>query len=229
MEVDERHKLGKIITDYFYYPNSDQPAFDFVVGIDEAGRGPLAGPVAVGLVVVARHQIEACQQLLADWPLGRDSKKMTARARNHWYQTLLLARRQQALSFSRAFSSHRYIDNYGITAAVKRALNDCLRQSSILPDKTRLLLDGGLSAGDLYPHQQTIIKGDEQEIIIGLASVLAKVTRDRYMEKISRLYPQYQFDQHKGYGTKLHQQAINQWGLSDIHRQSFCRRLIPGL
>ena len=190
----------------------------FLVGIDEVGRGPLAGPVAVGAVAVP-HDF--------DWDLVsgvRDSKKLTPRAREEWSKKLQNLRSAKKLDFSVSFSSVRMIDRSGIVFAIRSALAKCLKQLGATPRNCEILLDGSLYAPKKFLAQKTIIDGDDLEPVISMASIVAKVRRDNLMRRMSVQYPKYGLDLHKGYGTLLHRQAIEKHGLSVLHRKSFCKR-----
>src|SRR3989338_3594244 len=190
----------------------------FLVGIDEVGRGPLAGPVAVGAVAVP-HDF--------DWDLVsgvRDSKKLTPRAREEWSKKLQNLRSAKKLDFSVSFSSVRMIDRSGIVFAIRSALAKCLKQLGATPRNCEILLDGSLYAPKKFLAQKTIIHGDDLEPVISMASIVAKVWRDNLMRRMSVQYPKYGLDLHKVYGTLLHRQAIEKHGLSVLHRKSFCKR-----
>ncbi|HVM73800.1 MAG TPA: ribonuclease HII [Candidatus Paceibacterota bacterium] len=194
----------------------------YIIGIDEAGRGPLAGPVAVGAVVVP---------IDFDWSSvagAKDSKKMTPKSREVMYKKMLLLRKAGKLDFAVAFSSAALIDTHGIVPAVQSALNRALRHfPEVEPRETMVLLDGGLRAPSMFSNQKTIIRGDQSEPVISLASIATKVTRDRLMVRIAKKYPPYGFEIHKGYGTIAHRAAIKNHGLSNFHRATFCKRLSP--
>lgn len=193
---------------------------DWLVGIDEAGRGPLAGPVSVGVVAVP---------VGFDWCLLSkvgDSKKVPVISREEVYRQANLLKKQDLIKFKVVQISSNIIDKKGITTAIKLAIEKGLNDLCIEDNKCEVRLDGSLKAPPNYLQQVTIIKGDASEPVIGLASILAKVTRDRHMLKMNLKYPEYGFDQHKGYGTKKHRENIKKYGLSVIHRQSFCRNLL---
>jgi ribonuclease HII len=192
-----------------------------IIGIDEAGRGPLAGPVAVGAVVVP-HDF--------DWSLvigAKDSKKMTPKSREDIYTKMLALREAQTLDFAVAFSSSTFIDMHGIVPAVRSALDRAI--SKITKDRPwediEVLLDGSLRAPKEFVNQKTIIRGDASEPVISLASIAAKVERDRLMVQLASKYPDYSFEIHKGYGTLAHRAAIKSHGLCPLHRATFCTRL----
>lgn len=195
----------------------------YLIGIDEAGRGPLAGPVSVGAVLVP---------IDFDWSLMqgvRDSKKLSEKKREEFFERAVELEKSQTLRFAVSTSSAAYIDTYGIVPAIKRALAEALSRFEIEPTDCRVLLDGSLSAPTEYVHQETIIRGDDTEPVISLASIMAKVTRDRLMKQISSKYPEYDFHVHKGYGTAAHRQLIAASGLCDLHRRTFCTRILPKL
>ena len=194
----------------------------YIVGIDEVGRGPLAGPVAVGAVRISPN---------FDWKEiegVRDSKKLSEKARETIFERALELQKSKHLRFAICTSSASYIDKYGIVPAIKRALAEALTRLELDPEEGTILLDGSLSAPPEYIHQTTIIRGDDSEPVISLASIVAKVIRDRLMNRLAPKYPAYGFESHKGYGTSSHIRAIALAGLSDIHRTSFCTRLPIG-
>lgn len=194
-----------------------------LIGIDEVGRGPLAGPVMVGVVVVP---LDFAWTLL---PGVTDSKLLTAPKREALFHTTVALRRKGVIDFAIGQTSAARIDKIGIVPAIDQALRRALvvleRRQQYQPSVVMVKLDGGLKAPSVYRAQETIIKGDQKEKVIGLASVLAKVTRDRYMEKHATLpaLAPYDFARHKGYGTPAHRAAIAKYGLSGEHRASFCR------
>lgn len=192
----------------------------YLVGVDEVGRGPLAGPVAVGAVRISQN---------FDWSqlIGvRDSKKLSEKARETIFERALELQQSNQLHFAVCTSSASYIDTYGIVPAIKRALAESLTRLELNPEACTILLDGSLAAPAEYIHQETIIRGDDSEPVISLASIVAKVTRDRLMNSLAPKYPAYGFERHKGYGTSSHLEAIAQSGLSDIHRTSFCAKAL---
>ncbi|KKW36410.1 MAG: Ribonuclease HII, partial [Candidatus Giovannonibacteria bacterium GW2011_GWA2_53_7] len=127
------------------------------------------------------------------------------------------------LRYSVAFSTHSLIDEEGITAAVKIAIAEALRKLKAEPHNCSIFLDGLLAAPAEYKRQHTIIGGDDILPLISLAAIAAKVTRDRLMIRLSKKYPQYGFESHKGYGTQQHWDALNQFGLCEIHRRTYCK------
>lgn len=209
-------------------------AIKYLIGIDEAGRGPLAGPVAVGAVIMPLDT--SCPIMFAGLEV-RDSKKLSARQRGMVFSRMRELKKITQLDFAVALVNNEVIDSEGITAAIRQGISNCLQTliknartsdaglGGFDPLRCRVLLDGGLRAPAEFPHQQTIIRGDESEAIISLASIAAKVTRDNFMIELHQRYPQYHFDQHKGYGTAVHYLALAKHGLSVIHRRSFLRSL----
>ncbi len=193
----------------------------YLIGIDEAGRGPLAGPVSVGAVMVLKGKETSLLKLM------RDSKQLSETAREELFTDLTRLREQGVLNFSHSFSSATVIDRRGIVPAIRGALSRCLLKLEADSRKCEILLDGSLYAPEEFIAQKTIVRGDASEPIISAASIVAKVMRDRYMVRIASEYPAYGFEVHKGYGTLKHREAIRRLGLSGLHRASFCRSLHP--
>jgi len=196
--------------------------FEYVVGIDEAGKGPLAGPVAVGALAVTAD---------FDWrrlPTVNDSKQLKESVREDIYKEVIIMKKAGELDFRVSMVSASVIDQIGISRSVARALARALTGLSLDPAQVAVKLDGSLKAPAIYTNQETIIKGDAKEKVIGLASIMAKVRRDRYMKNLAKQpeLASYQLAVHKGYGTKIHRAAIKENGLSSIHRASFCRALL---
>ncbi|MFZ1987915.1 MAG: ribonuclease HII [Minisyncoccia bacterium] len=189
----------------------------FILGVDEAGRGPLAGPVAVG-VVIAPQDFDFHAAFLG----LNDSKQLSEKKRERIFEQLKEYEQKGEVRFHVSFSSAKVIDQKGITLAVKDALEEGVRLLLPNPSEGRVFLDGLLYAPEEY-EQETIIKGDTLIPAIMLASVAAKVTRDRHMVELAKRFPEYGFEKHKGYGTQLHQEALQKYGLCDIHRRSFCK------
>lgn len=194
------------------------------------GRGPLAGPVMVGV---------ACVPTDFNWdtlPGVTDSKKLTPARREAVFKLAKKLAKAGELQYEVAAVSAKMIDTIGIVPAITVAMDKALKRLeithpnipfdwSINTVNCKVLLDGGLCAPERYQLQETIIKGDSKEQVIGLASIMAKVTRDRYMCRLATkdAYQMYQFDMHKGYGTKQHRASIAVCGLSNQHRKTFCR------
>ena len=155
---------------------------------------------------------------------GRDSKKLSEKKREEWFEQI----QGKALDMESAvaFSSNKVIDTKGIVKAIEMAIEKIFAGFKKRPEECLVLLDGNLKAPKEFKNQKTIIKGDEKEPVISLASIVAKVSRDRYIVKLSEKYPEYCFEKHKGYGTKLHYEMIKKHGLCNIHRRSFLRKLV---
>ncbi len=187
----------------------------YLIGIDEAGRGPLAGPVAV-----AGIRIKDKGQRIKILRGIRDSKKLTAKQREKWFKILTSHPR---LEWAVAQVWPKVIDRINIAQAANLgARRVCSRLSLGRPRLSleQILLDGGLRLPRHFPHE-AVIKGDEKIPVIAAASIIAKVTRDRTMRRLHKKYPQYGFDAHKGYGTESHRGAIKKFGRCGAHRKSF--------
>ncbi|TSC73379.1 MAG: ribonuclease HII [Parcubacteria group bacterium Gr01-1014_48] len=198
-------------------------ALTYLVGIDEAGRGPLAGPVAVGAVIIKESD---CLALFSSLPGIRDSKQLSEKRREELYERMVFLRKENKMSFSVGLVSHTVIDTEGIVSAVRMGISSVLRKIEVDPHVCRVLLDGSLHAPKMFKNQETIVRGDETEPIISLASIAAKVVRDRKMKELATLYPLYGFEVHKGYGTKGHYAALTAYGISPIHRSSYLKSLL---
>ena len=179
-----------------------------ICGVDEAGRGPLAGPVCAAAVILPPH---------VELPGLNDSKKMTDKRRRELFPMI----KEQALAYGIAFASHEEIDRINILQATYLAMERAVAQLNINPD---LLLIDGNRAKDFGIPAQTVVKGDSLSASIAAASVLAKVTRDDWMLEAAKDYPEYAFEIHKGYGTKAHYEALTCYGTSPIHRRTFLKK-----
>lgn len=191
-----------------------------VIGIDEVGRGPIAGPTAVAAFVLS-GKIKSPQLNGKPVPM-RDSKKLTRGERECWYAEISRLQKEGKCAFSVTMISAKEIDRIGIAVAIRKALAVCLVKIGANSDQT-ILLDGSLYAPKEFKRQKTIIKGDEKEQSIALASIAAKVTRDRHMLRMAKKFPQFGFETHVGYGTKKHYAAIKKHGLCPLHRKSFLK------
>lgn len=192
----------------------------FTIGIDEAGRGPLAGPLAVcALALSDESEIFLSEKL-------RDSKKMSEKKRDEIFLKIQEEARVGKIKYSVAFVAADKIDELGMQRALEVATKKVIEKVAVQNTDT-ILLDGSLKAPEIYSNQTTITRGDESEPAIALASVVAKVSRDAKMKKLGTIFPQYGFEQHKGYGTKAHIAAIIESGLTSEHRKSFCKNIFP--
>ena len=180
-----------------------------ICGVDEAGRGPLAGPVCAAAVILPPN---------LEIPGLDDSKKLTDKRRRELFPVI----KEQAIAYGIAFASHEEIDDINILQATYLAMERAISSLSVRPE---LALIDGNRAKDFGLPVQTVVKGDSLSASIAAASILAKVTRDDYMEEMAKTYPQYSFEVHKGYGTKLHYEKIAAFGPSPIHRMTFLKKL----
>ena len=180
-----------------------------ICGVDEAGRGPLAGPVCAAAVILPRN-IEIVGL--------NDSKKLSEKSREKLYDEIC----EKAMSFGIAFASVEEIEEFNILNAAMLAMNRAIAQLDPQPELA--LIDGNRSSA-IEINSRCVIKGDAKCADIAAASILAKVTRDRYMLEMAEKYPEYHFERHKGYGTKLHYEALREYGPCEIHRPSFLRKM----
>ena len=194
----------------------------YILGIDEAGRGPLAGPVSVGVIAV-----ESSFDLLDAFPGLNDSKKLSEKKREALFLLVQEEMQKGNLRAVACLSNSTVIDTKGIPYAISHALEQGVRKLMPEANSGKIYLDGSLKAPTEY-EQETIIGGDGLVPAIMLASIVAKVTRDRLMVKLALEHPQYGFEKHKGYGTASHIQAIKEYGPSPIHRMSFLSRILDG-
>jgi ribonuclease HII len=190
-----------------------------LVGVDEVGRGPLAGPVAVGIVCFPENLKHLVFKVFGE---VKDSKKLSEKGREVWLQKIKKLKKEGVLEYVVVYKSAKYIDAKGISKAIRSCIEKGLQKLQISPLKSEIRLDGSLRAPSEYRHQKTIIKGDEKELVIALASIVAKVSRDKRMVRESVKYTSYGFQKHKGYGTAEHRAALKKYGPSVIHRRSFC-------
>ena len=182
--------------------------FQIICGVDEAGRGPLAGPVCAAAVILPPH---------LEIPGLNDSKKLTDKRRRELYPVI----KEQAVAYGIGFASHEEIDEINILQATYLAMERALAQLSVKAD---LALVDGNRAKDFGLPVKTVVHGDSLSASIAAASVLAKVTRDDLMMQQDALYPQYGFAIHKGYGTKAHYEALREHGPSPVHRMTFLKK-----
>lgn len=179
-----------------------------ICGVDEAGRGPLAGPVCAAAVILPPH---------VDIPGLNDSKKLTDKRRRELFPII----KEQAIAYGIGLASHEEIDRINILQATYLAMERALAQLEVEPE---LALIDGNRAKDFGLPVETVVKGDSLSASIAAASVLAKVTRDDLMLEAAEAFPQYQFDVHKGYGTKAHYEALRAYGPCPIHRMTFLKK-----
>ena len=195
--------------DWLKYENEAyEKGYNLVCGVDEAGRGPLAGPVFAAAVILPKGCIVEG---------ANDSKKLSEKKREALFEKI----KEEALYYSIAMVDEKVIDKVNILNATFIAMNNAIDNLEQKPDF--VMIDGNKIPVGLEIPSEAIVKGDANSISIACASILAKVSRDRYMLKMSEKYPQYLFEKHKGYGTKLHYQMLDEYGPSEIHRQSFLK------
>ncbi len=188
-----------------------QKGFNNICGIDEAGRGPLAGPVVIaGVIMPETSMIEGVN----------DSKKISEKKREKLYDIIL----EEAISYSVAIIDHQIIDDINILNATKQGLTEVIDGLKVKPDL--IIVDALTHINTRGIPYESIIKGDAKCYSIAAASIIAKVTRDRIMRQWDEIYPQYGFVNHKGYGTAKHISAIKEYGLCPIHRASFTKNFI---
>lgn len=191
--------------------NLHSTGLKYIAGIDEAGRGPLAGPVVVGIAIMKPDSfIEGVN----------DSKKLSEKKREQLYEQII----SEAIDWAVGIVDQKEIDEINILNATKKALHMAISNLKVKPD--RILVDA-LEHIDTYGIPYTsIIKGDAKIYSISVASIIAKVTRDRIMQKYDEIYPEYGFSGHKGYGTAKHIQAIKEYGPCSLHRKTFIKKFV---
>ena len=196
--------------DYLYEENAVNAGYKIVCGIDEAGRGPVAGPVYAAAVIL---------------PLGleidglNDSKKISEKKREQLFDVIC----EKAVDYSIGIATEQEIDEINILNATFLAMHRAVEGLKIKPDYA--LIDGNQYPKIPFVMEETVVKGDAKVMSIAAASILAKVSRDRFMLEKSKEFPQYQFEKHKGYGTKLHYEMLKEYGPSPIHRMTFLKKL----
>lgn len=187
-------------------------AYDYIAGIDEAGRGPLAGPVVAASVILPKD----CEILYLN-----DSKQVSAKRRDELFDEI----KEKAIAYGIGVASPGRIDEINILQATYEAMRAAIAQMSEIQSPDILLVDA-VHIPEVDTKQVGIIKGDAKSVSIAAASILAKVTRDRFMLEMDKVYPEYGFASHKGYGSKMHIEAIKKYGPSPIHRETFIKNFI---
>ncbi|MEG2814396.1 MAG: ribonuclease HII, partial [Oscillospiraceae bacterium] len=196
--------------DLFEYDKAE--GIDLICGVDEAGRGPLAGDVYAGAVILPQNYfLEGLN----------DSKKLNEKRREELYEIIV----KDALSFGVGIATVAEIDEKNILQATFLAMKRAVEKLSIEP---KLVLVDGNQNPKLDIHSRCVVKGDATSASIAAASIIAKVSRDRYMKELAKQYPQYQFEKHKGYGTTVHYKCLDEFGISDVHRKSFLKKYLAG-
>lgn len=197
--------------DYEFEKAAVNSGFSCICGVDEAGRGPLAGPVCAAAVILPEGAVIAGLD---------DSKKLTEKKREKLYDII----KQTAVAYSVAYGTLEEIETVNILEATYLAMNRAIEGLTIKPDFS--LIDGNRLPRGIKIPCETIVKGDSKSMSVAAASVLAKVTRDRLMLEYDKKYPEYNFKKHKGYGTKEHTELIKQYGPCEIHRLSFLKNIL---
>lgn len=196
--------------DFEFEKEAISKGYKFVCGIDEAGRGPLCGPVCAAAVILPVDcEIDGIN----------DSKKLSEKKREAIFDVI----KDKAIAYSVSMVDAKTVDEINILQATFLAMRTAVEELSVKADYA--LIDGNQKPGLSIP-QQTVVKGDAKSVSIAAASILAKVSRDRYMKEIDGKYPEYQFAKHKGYGTKLHYEMIEQYGICEEHRKSFLKKIL---
>lgn len=195
--------------DYSFEEKAIEAGYKIICGIDEAGRGPLAGPVHAAAVIL---------------PFGleidglNDSKKISEKKREQLFDVIC----EKAIAYSIGIATEQEIDEINILNATFLAMHRAVAGLSIKPDYA--LIDGNQYPKIPFVMEETVVKGDAKSMSIAAASILAKVSRDRFMLSQAEKYPQYQFEKHKGYGTKIHYEMLKEYGPSQIHRMTFLKK-----
>ena len=195
---------------YEFENQAHADGYKIVCGVDEAGRGPLAGPVYAAAIILPDGLEE----------MGiNDSKKMTEKKREALFDIIV----DNAVAYGIGFATEKEIDEINILNATFLAMRRAVEAMGVKPDL--VLVDGNRKPNTGY-EEMTLVKGDAKSISISAASILAKVSRDRYMKDLAERHPEYKFEQHKGYGTKLHYEMIEQYGILPDHRRSFLKKIL---
>ena len=207
MEIKETERINEM---WHYERELKNKGYKMIAGVDEAGRGPLAGAVYAAAVILPDGEvIEGIN----------DSKKLTAKKREALYDIIT----EKAIAWCVASVDEKVIDEINILNATYLAMQ---RAVEGLAQKADFVLIDGNRAPELDVECDTLVKGDSKSISIAAASILAKVERDRYIDKMAEVYPEYGFEKHKGYGTKAHSETILKYGPSPIHRKTFLKKLL---
>lgn len=198
--------------DWLLYENEAlSDGYEIICGVDEAGRGPLAGPVYAAAVILPKgHIVEGVN----------DSKKLSEKKRELLFDKII----DECVCYSIGTASEKEIDEINILQATYLAMKRAVDGLEIVPQLA--LIDGNRIPPLISTNARAIVKGDAKSASIACASILAKVSRDRYMLEMAKKYPEYQFEKHKGYGTKLHYEMIEKYGICEIHRKSFLKKVL---
>lgn len=184
-----------------------------IIGVDEAGRGPLLGPVVACAMYIVDYNDE-------NFDIVNDSKKLSEKKRKYLYEYF---KNSDKIKYAISLSDEKIIDDINILNATFKAMNEAIEKLNI--DK-KIIVDGNQLIRNCKREQECLIKGDSKNLTIALASIFAKVVRDELMYEYDKKYPNYEICSHKGYGTKKHYEAIQKYGILDIHRKTFLKKLI---
>ena len=205
MKENEIERLDNMLV---FENEAYKKGYEFVCGVDEAGRGPLCGPVVAAAVILPKNaHIEGVN----------DSKKLSEKKRDKLFDDIM----ENAVAVGIGMSDVEVIEKINILGATKEAMKEAISNLNIKPDY--VLIDGNQDI-NIDIDRQTVVSGDARSESIAAASIIAKVTRDRMLKQYDEMYPEYGFAKHKGYGTKAHIEAIKEYGLTPIHRPSFCTK-----
>ena len=196
------------MSELFLYDKALKTDFPLLCGGDEAGRGPLCGPVCCAAVVLKDDFV--CEEI-------NDSKKISEKKREKLFDVII----ENAVSYSIVFVDPKTIDEINILNASLSGMKQAVKSLSLTPDL--VIVDGNKVPPEMDVETKAVVKGDAKSLSIAAASILAKVSRDRYMEKLHEEYPQYRLDKHKGYPTKLHYELLAEHGIQDFYRRSFLK------
>lgn len=209
-KLTEKEEIQRTVAMYEIERSCRERGFNMIAGVDEAGRGPLAGPVYAAAVILPRDTVIKGIN---------DSKKLTEKRREELFCEIT----EQAVAYSVFSVDEKRIDEINILNATFEAMNGAVDGLSVKPDY--VLIDGNRIKNMTLPHE-TVVKGDAKSASIAAASILAKVSRDRFICEMAKKYPEYGFEKHKGYGTKAHNEAILKHGPCEIHRRTFLKKLL---
>jgi len=196
------------MNDLFLYDKAIKADFPLLCGVDEAGRGPLCGPVCCAAVVLKDDF--CCDEI-------NDSKKISEKKREKLFDIII----ENCVSYSIVFIEPHIIDDINILNASLLGMKQAVKQLDLTPDM--VIVDGNKIPPQMETETKAVVKGDAKSLSIAAASILAKVSRDRYMQKLHEQYPQYRLDKHKGYPTKLHYEMLAEYGIQDFYRKSFLK------
>lgn len=196
------------MSELYLYDKALKTDFPQLCGVDEAGRGPLCGPVCCAAVVLRDDFV--CEEI-------NDSKKISEKKREKLFDVII----ENAVAYSIVFVDPKTIDDINILNASLLGMKNAVKSLNLTPDL--VIVDGNKVPPEMNVETKAVVKGDAKSLSIAAASILAKVSRDRYMEKLHEEYPQYRLDKHKGYPTKLHYELLAEYGIQDFYRRSFLK------